>query len=207
MGSSISRTFARWCAMPAIRASPKSRFSQPRIGGSGQATRCCASASSASTRFRRPEIYFLISQRAVGIGLCALFDLLLRLEELLDFAQCIVSAQGFAFGHRTLVFLAFFSLKFSLRSSSSFAVEKSFLCIHRSPFFGALIFPISQEYTLPHKVYVGLFWLAAVVPQVRHAVSCHEAANGQRCDCYLVQPDLHTLMTYQPRADNRPRER
>src|SRR5262245_7616044 len=100
-----------------------------------------------------------------------------------------------------------FLLKFSLRAPTSFAVEKSFLCIHRSPFFGALIFPVSQKYTLPHKVYVGLFWLTAVVPQVRDTVSCHEAAKGQRCDCYLVQPDLHTLMTYQPRADNRPQKR
>src|SRR5215510_2346846 len=139
--------------------------------------------------------------------LCALFDLLLRLQELLDLARCIVSAQGFAFDHCTFVFLAFLSLKFSLRAPTCFAVEKSFLCIHRSPFFGALIFPVSQKYTLPHKVYVGLFWLTAVVPQVRHTVSCHEAAKGQRCDCYLVQPDLHTLMTYQPRADNRPQER
>src|SRR5215510_10178344 len=87
--------------------------------------------------------------------LCALFDLLLRLQELLDLARCIVSAQGFAFDHCTFVFLAFFSLKFSLRAPTNFAVEKSFLCIHRSPFFGALIFPVSQKYTLPHKVYVG----------------------------------------------------
>ena len=86
----------------------------------------------------------------------ASINFLFCLKELLNFTRSVFSALCFALSLCTLFFFTSLSLKFGLRSPSSFAIEKSFWCVHQAPFLGALIFSISQKYALTHIVYIGL---------------------------------------------------
>ena len=92
----------------------------------------------------------------IGPQMAASIDFLLCLKKLLNFTRCVFSTLCLALSLCTLFFLTSLLLKFGLRSPSSLAVEKSFSCVHQSPFFGALIFSISQKYALTHIVYIGL---------------------------------------------------
>ena len=86
----------------------------------------------------------------------ASIDFFLCLKKLLNFTRWVFSALFFALSLCALFFLTSLLLKLGLCSPPGFAVEKSFSCVHQSPFFRALIFSVSQKYALTHIVYIGL---------------------------------------------------